>query len=119
MKKRLIVGAILIAAIVAVATPLVLRWRTVKLRNLCANQLRQIYAPMSCCVPMEFGLSVGDPLDPKAVGQYIKGASIPRCPCGPEYDIVWKVGGPRPSCPYHGNLIGTEEEHIGTNAPNY
>jgi hypothetical protein len=111
MRKRFIISLGVVVALVAVATPLLLRWRATSLRNACANQLRQIHAPMACCVPMVNGLAEGAALDPKEVVQYIKDGTIPRCPCGPEYEIVWKVGGPPPKCPYHGALIGKDAGH--------
>jgi len=111
MKKRVTIVVVLVVAVVAVAAPILLQRRAVALRNQCANQLRQIDSPMSCCVPLANALTNGATLNPKQVAQYIKGNTIPRCPCGPKYEIVWRVGGPPPKCPYHGDLIGPNAEH--------
>jgi hypothetical protein len=84
--------------------------REESLRKECYSRLCQLDCPMSCCVPMVKSLAEGDPLDPKDIAEYIKGGVIPRCPCGPEYEVVWVVGGPPPRCPYHGDLL-KEEDH--------
>lgn len=80
-------------------------WRHNNFRKRCENQLRQLYCPMECCMPMELGLTNGTPLDPKILVTYLKDKKIPKCPCGPEYEIIWVVGGPPPKCPYHGDLL--------------
>jgi hypothetical protein len=103
----MIFAVVVLAVIVGTTVAIFLRQRAV-MREECRNRLRRLAAPMECCVPMEQKLAIGDPLDPAKVACYIKGNQIPRCPCGPEYDIVWKVGARPPSCPYHGALIGTD-----------
>jgi len=105
--KWIIIVVAVMVALMAVVMPL---RRGARLRNICENRLRQIYAPMRCCVPMANRLTDGDPLDPRQVAEFIRGGVIPRCPCGPEYEIVWKVGAAPPRCPYHGDLIGKDEE---------
>lgn len=56
-------------------------------------------------MPLELGLTNGAHLDPKILATYLKDKKIPKCPCGPEYEIIWVVGGPLPKCPYHGDLL--------------
>lgn len=95
------------AAATIIGLPCYLKYRKVSLRNECLNNLRQIDGPTTCCVPLANRLAVGDKMDPKVVAQYIKGNTIPRCPCGPEYEYSWIVGSPPPKCPYHGALLET------------
>ncbi len=85
------------------------RRHEVSQRNQCMENLRQLSAPLACCVPREQNLSKGAALDPKQIAQYLKGGTIPKCPSGAEYDVVWKVGARYPRCPYHGALLGTNE----------
>ena len=103
MKRKIILSVTLSLMLVGGIFGL-LAWRH-KLRNRCTNQLRQLYCPMECCIPMEYGLTNGAALDPLKVAQYMKDGKIPKCPCGPEYEIIWVVGGPHPKCPYHGDLL--------------
>jgi len=104
--------AVAVAVILVIAAvPIATHARSVRMRNECLNRLRQLYAPMDCCVPMEKKLSVGDALDPRDIAQYLKSGKIPKCPCGPDYIVVWKVGGPPPKCPVHGNLLGESGGH--------
>jgi hypothetical protein len=74
----------------------------------CINRLCQIDCPLHCCVPLSMKLKEGDRMDPKIVAQYVKGNTIPKCPCGPEYEISWIVGGPSPRCPIHGGIPGNK-----------
>jgi len=97
--------SVILVIILVGACSSILAWRHNNLRNRCKNNLRQLYCPMDCCVPLEKGLTNGAALDPKDVAQCIKGGKIPKCPCGPEYEIIWVAGGPPPKCPYHGDLL--------------
>lgn len=106
MKRQIFLSVILTLILVGSMIGFLIR-RNNHLRNQCTNNLRQLYHPMHCCVPMEQGLTNGATLNPKDVAQCIKGGKIPKCPCGPEYKIIWVVGGPPPKCPYHGDLLAT------------
>jgi hypothetical protein len=70
----------------------------------------QLYAPMECGVPLSKQLAQGDPIDPRDVRVYQKSDEVLRCPCGPAYVVVWKVGGPPPTCPVHGDLLRSAGE---------
>lgn len=111
MKWKHLVILALAAVLGIVAIPIVIHARSVRMRNECLHRLRQLYAPMECCVPMEKNLSEGAPLEPKDIAPFIKGGQIPKCPCGPEYVVDWKVGGPPPKCPIHGDLLGDTGRH--------
>jgi hypothetical protein len=106
--KRTVIVAVAVILIIA-AIPVVMHARSVRLRNECCNRLRQLYGPMECCVPLSKQLSVGDAINPKDVLAFQKNDDVLRCPCGPEYVVVWRVGGPPPKCPIHGDLLGQTE----------
>jgi hypothetical protein len=74
----------------------------------------QLYAPMECGVPLSKQLAQGDPIDPRDVRVYQKSDEVLRCPCGPAYVVVWKVGGPPPTCPVHGDLLRSAGERART-----
>jgi hypothetical protein len=82
-------------------------------RSACLNNIRQLVAPMTCCVPLERRLRDGDPLNPTNVLEYIKGQAMPTCPAGGTYIVTWIVGASNPVCSFHGDLIW-ETEHVRT-----
>ena len=106
MKRSTVIG-LAIVALVAVGLPVFLHERKAAQRNACLNNLRQLTAPMECCVPLAYRLKAGDRLDPKLVCQYIKGNTMPVCPAGGTYIVDWTVGGKLPKCSCHGDLQGT------------
>lgn len=97
------IGILLLLAIIAV--PSFLKARKQSQRNACINNLRQLTAPMMCCVPNEKKLAVGDKLEPKEVFQYLKQGAMPVCPAGGTYQVTWVVGGATPKCSVHGDVF--------------
>lgn len=111
MKRKsifLLVGITVVVVAVA-GIPSFLKARARSQCNACLNNLRQLTCPMTCCVPMAKQLKDGDPLDPKEVCQYIKGATMPVCPGGGSYLVTWIVGASNPTCSVHGDLLWEAE----------
>ena len=109
--KRFVTIIIVIIATIIFGAVIFISHRQTELKQQCLFNMQQIYAPMYCCIPAELRLTNGNRLMPEQVARYMRNGQIPRCPCGPEYEIVWSVGGPPPKCPYHGNLMGKAPQH--------
>ena len=119
--KLVRIGVIVLAVCALIGVPWLLHAHKVSQRNACLNNLRQIDAVQTCCVPLENHLAFGDKMEPEECFQYIKAGKCPVCPAGGHYIISWVVGGPYPKCSVHGDLLQqlhgnrTFRDGIGTN----
>ena len=102
MRTRNVAALALVGALVVAACGLPLMVRAQ--REKCLERLLQVNEPLNCCIPMEYKLKPGDPIDQKAMPDYFRGRTLPRCPAGADYMIPFVAGG-RPVCPRHGDLL--------------
>jgi len=117
MTKRTRIALFLVGGLViifaGIVPPVVARNRLIALRQQCFNNLLTIDHSLNCggLVPGP----PGTPIDPKTVPfdgwrqvypkDEGKTHSIRCCPCGPEYQVEYRVGS-HPICPVHGNMVG-------------
>lgn len=96
--------------LIGLIPPTIVQIRQAILRQQCFNNLVTIDHSLNCggLVPGP----PGTPIDPKTVpfdGWHKQGEtkthSIRNCPCGPTYQVDFRVGA-HPICPVHGDLVG-------------
>jgi prepilin-type N-terminal cleavage/methylation domain-containing protein len=100
----------IIGLLAAIAIPNFVKARNTAQANACINNMRQIDSAIQQWA-LETGKKDSDAPDPVAVGEYIKGKLLPKCPAGGEYILAASVGTtPVVTCP---NAGSTPKHELG------